>query len=240
MYLYLSNNKEAVNIHCHVLDIVIIFLGHIFHCINILLNKKHPYCCIISADSADFTVTVLPQNTTQWHVSWQLLLSDQRFHHEAVRRRVVLFTFKYLALIKTSRHIQMPEPIGPGFLYAFKQRNCHFVFHAQRHRHSPRPTHILPRSPPMKSDVASVIFTPSGSLLHIIRSMQGTFKTDSSAGRRREKLQHSRRASYRFFQGSYCLPSLTCVADALNAKTKPASASRNLFMIYFLIYTYRC
>ncbi len=72
-----------------------------------------------------------------------------------------------------------------------------------------------------------VIFTPSGSFSSRYQKYAELLQTDSSAGKEREKLQHLRRASNWFFQGSYCLPSSYCAADALNAKTKPAAPAKS-------------
>ncbi len=108
MYLYLLNNKKPMNIHgLYVIYIELFFLGQIFHSISILLNKNIHITGIHTLRiQLIFTVNKHRRNTTQLHVSCGFfLLSDQRFHHEAVPRRVVLFTFntcvdKYIADIR--------------------------------------------------------------------------------------------------------------------------------------------
>ncbi len=152
------------------------------------------------------------------------LLSDQRFHHEAVH--AASYSSPLIpALINTSRISMLNE--WSGFSVRLQTVEQSLCFHAQRHRHSPCLSQIFAQVTPMKLTWYLVIFTPSGSFFFRYQKYAELLQTDSSAGRRKRKLQHLRRASYRFFQGSVLFTSSYCAADALNAKTKPASASKS-------------
>ena len=67
------------------------------------------------------------------------------------------------------------------------------------------------------------------------------WRTYKYAGQKKEKNSSTCGApATGFSRVVYCLPSSYCAADALNAKTKPASASQIFFMIYSLRLIHRC
>lgn len=90
-----------------------------------------------------------------------------------------------------------------GFSVRLQTANSDFVFHAQRHRHSPCLSQIFAQVTTHEVDVVfSHLHAFRQFFLHIIRNMQNFFKLIAVRTEEREKLQHLRRASYRFFQGS--------------------------------------
>ena len=228
MYLYLLNNKKPVNIHgLYVIYIELFFLGQIFHCISILLNKTSILLVSIPCGFSWYlpltNIAGTPRNCTS--AAAFSLLSDQRFHHEAVSRRVVLFTFntcvdKYIADIRCWTN-------GLGFLYAFRT--------AEQSLCLPRPAPSSPQPipgvdlcqvPPVKLTwyLSHRLRLPAV-FLHIIRNMQNFFKLIAVRAERENSSTCGAPATG--FSGVvYCLPSSYCAADALNAKTKPASASQ--------------